>query len=153
MRFDHYTFDFLKICSILFLFSISFSINAQNTQETEDMKLHRSKAMTALEFESSQDEKLEKKESPKYYSGYEEKINNLLKEVRTLLMNKEKSKRFGDEFAALIYSKAEQACPSIPLKELIYSKSDYVASKVSSEDELSYAVELLNHSIQFLGGN
>ncbi len=80
----------------------------------------------------------------------ENEINSVLKDIRVLLTESGAKTRFEAEFAPEMYRKGEQACPSVALKNLILGSNAFVATTISSDQELKHALGFLKKSIDFL---
>jgi len=77
----------------------------------------------------------------------EVKINNLLTEVRKQLANDANKEWFSQNLEKSIHQKAEQACPSIPVLTLMLGNEPFVCTPGMDKQELLYAIEFLNVSI------
>jgi uncharacterized lipoprotein YehR (DUF1307 family) len=71
------------------------------------------------------------------------KMNERLAEVNKLLTSPNTRFRFQQGVAAKIFTKAQQACPSVPLEDLIASDHPYNAPENANKQELYIAIELL----------
>jgi hypothetical protein len=80
----------------------------------------------------------------------EAKINHLLLDLRKLLLIDSKKYTFDQQLSNTIYAKAEQACPSIALKNLIISNETFVAPANANTQELQLACEVLSVAVNEL---
>jgi hypothetical protein len=80
----------------------------------------------------------------------EAKINHLLRDLRKLLLIDSKKYTFDQQLSNTIYAKAEQACPSIALKNLINSNDSFVAPANANKQELQLACEVLSVAVNEL---
>jgi hypothetical protein len=80
----------------------------------------------------------------------EAKINYLLRDIRKLLLIDTNKYTFDQQLSNTIYAKAEQACPSIALKNLINSNDTFVAPANANKQELQLACEVLSVAVNEL---
>jgi hypothetical protein len=127
----------------LFLILISvFSLNLVFSQE-DNSRLVRgengssSSAVTATESSKINPELKE----------LEVKINFLLKEVRSQLRDGSNLLWFEENLQSSLRMKSAQACPSVHLIELVRGNEAFVVTPNMDKQELLYAIEFLNVSI------
>ena len=75
------------------------------------------------------------------------KINLLLNQVRNQLQDASNAKWFEENLQNSLRMKSEQACPDVQLLELILGSSPFVCSSKSDKQDMLYAIEFLNVSI------
>ena len=71
------------------------------------------------------------------------KVNTLLNDVRALLSKDGVNIRFRQELAPEIFTKADESCSKVFLRELIKGTDPYQVSNLTTKQDLQAAVELL----------
>lgn len=81
------------------------------------------------------------------HKEFEIKINNLLMEVRKQLANDSNKEWFIQNLEKSLRQKVEQVCPNIPVLNLMFINEPFVCTPDMDKQELLYAIEFLNVSI------
>lgn len=128
------------------LLTTAFSASAQetNTRSAEMSRTAKSSensaTTTASELQLNADRSA-------VLDEFEVKINTLLKEVRNQLLEVSNAQWFEENLQNSLRMKSAQACPNIGLIGLIKGNEPFVSTSKMDKQELLYAIEFLNVSI------
>jgi hypothetical protein len=83
----------------------------------------------------------------KAFTELEVKVNSLLKEARILLAEESNKQWFQENLEKGLRQKSEQVCPNLPVLTLMFGNDPFVCTPNMDKQELFYAIEFLNVSI------
>jgi hypothetical protein len=126
---------FRKFSFLLFLLTLfTTSVEAQT-----EMISTANSVSTASSVEKSA-------RNPKF-KELEIKINSLLTEARTQLADASNKQWFSENLQSSLSAKSAQACPNIALIDLMLGTQSFILTPEMEKQELLYAIEFLNVSI------
>lgn len=127
----------------LFLVLISiFSLNLVFSQETVSRSERSENPSKSSEVSAQENSKIDPEQKE-----MEVKINALLKEVRSQLQDVSNKKWFEENLQNSLRMKSAQVCPSVHLLDLMLGSNPFVYSSELDKQELLYAIEFLNVSL------
>ena len=132
-----YRFTLLFSVLLCWSFGVVAQESAEGTIKAEQVKQSNRATDTAADFSSSNHELKE----------VEVKINKLLTEVRNQLAIESNKEWFSQNLEKSLRQKSEQVCPNIPVLTLMFGNESFVCTPGMDKQELLYAIEFLNVSI------
>lgn len=126
---------------LLVLISI-FSLNLVFSQESVSRSERIEKLSSSSEISVSGNSKV----SPEF-KELEIKINALLKEARSQLQDVSNRKWLEENLQNSLRMKSAQVCPNVQLLDLMFGNEPFTASSNMDKQELLYAIDFLNVSL------
>lgn len=126
---------------LLVLISI-FSLNLVFSQETVSRSERSENPSNSSEVSAQENSKIDPEQKE-----LEVKVNALLKEVRIQLRDVSNKKWFEENLQNSLRMKSAQVCPSVHLLDLMLGSNPFVYSSKLDKQELLYAIEFLNVSL------
>ncbi len=125
------------------LIAFLMSAFAATAQEMNTPSVERSRTANNASTSSSVEQSAL---NPKF-KELEIKINSLLNEARTQLGDASNKQWFSENLQSSLSAKSAHVCPNIPLIDLMLGTQSFILTPEMDKQELFYAIEFLNVSI------
>ncbi|MFN5910836.1 MAG: hypothetical protein ACK45H_05840, partial [Bacteroidota bacterium] len=129
--------------SLILLAALSFSVRAV-AQESNNPTVKKKEVLSANSCTTSA---ADFSSSHAALKELEVKINTLLKEVRIQLADASNKQWFNEHLEKSLINRSGKVCPNMDLLLLMFGNEPFTASSNMDKQELLYAIDLLNVSL------